>query len=165
MLFYVWEDARVWAYWHHPFDTHLNSLGARVLLFSTLNLLREHSLGHWSGWWPHYPLFTDMHVTYFVHITLWSVLAQVLMFSLSSPLPYISYKLKTLDKIIVHGYSLFLSMPPDEMQVREHPGLHWYILEFKTHITIQPPPGKSTYNNVSSAQVQLVLIVFQKRLA
>ena len=26
-LFYVWEDARVWAQWKHSFDVHLNYLG------------------------------------------------------------------------------------------------------------------------------------------
>ena len=25
-LFYVWEDARVWAYWNHSFDVHLSCL-------------------------------------------------------------------------------------------------------------------------------------------
>lgn len=26
-LFYVWDDARVWAHWNHAFDTHLSCLG------------------------------------------------------------------------------------------------------------------------------------------
>lgn len=42
----------------------LSLWGPSVLLFSTLNLLREHRMGHRSGWWPHYPLFTHMHVTF-----------------------------------------------------------------------------------------------------
>ena len=27
LLFFVWEDGRVWAHWNHSFDMHLSSLG------------------------------------------------------------------------------------------------------------------------------------------
>ena len=27
VLFYIWEDARVWAHWNHSFDVHLSYLG------------------------------------------------------------------------------------------------------------------------------------------
>ena len=45
VLFYVWEDARVWAHWNHSFDS-LRYLGPVSCFFPILSHLREH---HW-GW-------------------------------------------------------------------------------------------------------------------
>ena len=85
MLFCVWEDARVWAYWNCSFDKHLGYLGP-VSCFSPswiplgytvgvtvvveglavgspfvsiLSSLRAHHLGAVVAWWLQYPLFTD----------------------------------------------------------------------------------------------------------
>ena len=35
VLFYVWEDARVWAHWNHSFDMHLSSLGPVSCVFTS----------------------------------------------------------------------------------------------------------------------------------
>lgn len=35
MVFYVWEDARVWADWNHPFDMHLSYLGPVSCVFTS----------------------------------------------------------------------------------------------------------------------------------
>ena len=34
-LFYIWEDARVWAHWNHSFDMHLSYLGPVSCVFSS----------------------------------------------------------------------------------------------------------------------------------
>ena len=61
--FYVWEDARVWAYWNYSFDMHLHYLGPVSCLSSSWNPLRVHwlvalvadgciaatSLAYWNG--------------------------------------------------------------------------------------------------------------------
>ena len=88
MLFYVWEDARVWAHWNHSFDMHLSSLGPVSWSFSSwvssgytvqggcsnllldgvnspafiLSSLRAHSQGCCNvvAPWPQHPLFTDV---------------------------------------------------------------------------------------------------------
>ena len=33
MLFFVWEDGRVWAHWNHSFDMHLSYLDSAILDF------------------------------------------------------------------------------------------------------------------------------------
>ena len=38
-LFYVWEDARVWAHCYHSFDEHVLYGGVGILSFLILNLL------------------------------------------------------------------------------------------------------------------------------
>ena len=35
MLFYLWEDVRVWAHWNSSFDMHLSSLGPVSCVFSS----------------------------------------------------------------------------------------------------------------------------------
>ena len=35
VLFYVWEDPRVWAHWNHSFDLHLSSLGPVSCVFTS----------------------------------------------------------------------------------------------------------------------------------
>ena len=35
VLFYVWEDARVWTHWSRSFDVHLSSLGPGSCVFTT----------------------------------------------------------------------------------------------------------------------------------
>ena len=50
VLFYVWEDARVWAHWNHSLDMHLNYLGP-VSCFSPSSVLGVRSQGGYSGWW------------------------------------------------------------------------------------------------------------------
>ena len=59
VLFYVWKDTRVWAYWNYSFDTHLHYLGP-VSCFSPSWI----PLGVWLQW-PmvlrlQRPLFTEM---------------------------------------------------------------------------------------------------------
>ena len=50
VLFYIWEDARVWAHWNHSFDMHLSYLGP-VSCFSPIWIpLRAHCLGL-KCWW------------------------------------------------------------------------------------------------------------------
>ena len=63
MLFYVWEDARVWAYWNHSFDMYLNYLGQLSCFSPSWIPLRE----YWGGqlqwlmsWWQQRPLFTEI---------------------------------------------------------------------------------------------------------
>ena len=85
-LFYVWEDARVWAHWNHSFAMHLSSLGPVSCVFaswvpsgctvgggcrgwwldgrhpvSILSSLRAHCQGscHVTAWWLQHRLFTD----------------------------------------------------------------------------------------------------------
>ena len=45
-LFYLWEEAGVWAHWNSSSDRHLNYLGGG-------------GVGR-SGSWPQHPVFTDM---------------------------------------------------------------------------------------------------------
>ena len=54
VLFYVWEDAKVWAHWNHSFGIYLSYLGPVSCVFSSLSLLRVHHWGwlHWlMAWW------------------------------------------------------------------------------------------------------------------
>ena len=44
-LFYVWEDASIWAHWNHSFDMCLSSLGLVSCAFLILSLLRVHIQG------------------------------------------------------------------------------------------------------------------------
>ena len=86
VLFYVWEDVKVWAHWNHSFDMPLSYLGPLLgfpswvssgctfesgcsgwLLdggcpFSILSSLRAHGWGGFNVmiWWLWHPLFTDM---------------------------------------------------------------------------------------------------------
>ena len=53
MLFYVWEDARVWAHWGYSLHMQLSSLGP-ISHFSQLELLRAHCrewLQSGGCWW------------------------------------------------------------------------------------------------------------------
>ena len=50
LLFYIWQDARVWAYWNHCFHMYLDCRPS-ILFFSILNL-RGAQLGDiFSGSW------------------------------------------------------------------------------------------------------------------
>ena len=58
---------KIWAHWNHSFDMYLSYLGASLLCFLILSLLRVHRCRahHWGGynvmaWWRQHPLFTDM---------------------------------------------------------------------------------------------------------
>ena len=87
VLFYVWEDARVWVHRRHSFDMHLSSLGPVTCVFHILSFPRTHhrewlqSDGCWMAgilsflnsprthqltihggcncWWLWHPLSTD----------------------------------------------------------------------------------------------------------
>ena len=61
-LFYVWEDARIWAHLNHSFDRHLSYLGPVILFFSILNPRRVHirELQWLMDWSSQHPFFTDM---------------------------------------------------------------------------------------------------------
>ena len=78
-LFYVWEDARVWAHWNHSFDTHLNYLGP-VSYFSPSWIPSGYTVrgvGGCNGWWldGHNILcLLIQQVTFFVHIRVSSLL-------------------------------------------------------------------------------------------
>ena len=50
VLFYVWEDARIWAHWSYSLDLHLNYLGP-VSCFSSSKIP---FIEYWRGWlqWP-----------------------------------------------------------------------------------------------------------------
>ena len=50
VLFYIWEDARVWANWNYSFDKHLNYLGPISCFSPSWLPLRVHCQG--SLWWP-----------------------------------------------------------------------------------------------------------------
>ena len=90
VLFYVWEDARVWAHWNHSFDMHLSYLGPVSCSFPSWVLSgctigdgnsgwglgegvlspswvpSELTVGCGGGglavvaWWLQHPLFTDL---------------------------------------------------------------------------------------------------------
>ena len=49
-LFYVWEDARVWANWNHSSDMHFNYLGP-VSSFLCQESHQGAQLGGCSDWW------------------------------------------------------------------------------------------------------------------
>ena len=66
-LFYVWEDARVWAKWNHSFDVRLNYLGRASWFSPSWIPSRCTAEGGGRGqlqWlmalWPQHPLFTEM---------------------------------------------------------------------------------------------------------
>ena len=49
MLFYTWEDARVWAHWNHSFDLHLSHLGP-VSCFSYPKFPQDSLSGVAAAW-------------------------------------------------------------------------------------------------------------------
>ena len=62
LLFYVWEDMRIWVHWKHSFNLHLTCLGP-VACFS-LSWIPSGSLvgggqQQLLTWWLQYPLSTD----------------------------------------------------------------------------------------------------------
>ena len=67
---YVWEDARVWAYWNHSRDAHFNYL-ALVSCFPSLWIpLGFQHRGSYPGWWLYghnIPCLLKWQVTFFLH--------------------------------------------------------------------------------------------------
>ena len=74
---YVWEDARVWAYWNYSVDTHLNYLGLVFCFSPSCILLRIHHRGklQWlMAWrqttfivyWNGRQLFLSKHLYIFI---------------------------------------------------------------------------------------------------
>ena len=49
VLFYVWEDARVWAYWNHSFYMHFNYLGPVSCIFHA----ESSQAAVLMAWWQH----------------------------------------------------------------------------------------------------------------
>ena len=85
VLFFVWENARVWVHWNHSFDMHLSYLGPVSCSFpswvpprcttgdgtvaeslAALGFHPEFPQVHFQGkswltdWWPQHPLVDDM---------------------------------------------------------------------------------------------------------
>ena len=48
VLFYIWEDARVWAHWNHSFDMHLSYLGP-VSCFLQSKFPSGHTVWGWNA--------------------------------------------------------------------------------------------------------------------
>ena len=63
VLFYEWEDARIWTHWNYSFDRHFNYLGPVSCFSPSWIPIRRHYFGQllWLiKLWPQHPLFTEM---------------------------------------------------------------------------------------------------------
>ena len=69
VVFYAWEDATVWAHWHHSLDMHLNYLGQVPIFLHPESSSGPIFSGGFSGWWldsgQHLLLFTEMSGNFF----------------------------------------------------------------------------------------------------
>ena len=69
VLFYVWEDVRVWAQWNYSLNMYFNYLGP-VSSFLCPQFPSGHPVGGgYSGWWldgGQHSLFTEMASNFFL---------------------------------------------------------------------------------------------------